>query len=143
MKDGKKILEQKHVKLTPNRILVLDALLKAGHPVSMIDLESIIQTMDRSSIFRVLTMFHEHNIVHGIEDGSGALKYEICMGEDHCSISDMHVHFYCESCHSTNCFESMPVPMVKLPPDFQPHSVNYMIKGLCPFCRRKQAGGLK
>ncbi|MCM1041337.1 MAG: transcriptional repressor [Bacteroides sp.] len=137
MKDGKQILEHKHIKLTPNRILVLDALLKVEHPVSMIDLDAIIQTMDRSSIFRVLNLFHEHDIVHSIEDGSGILKYEVCSGEDHCSIADMHVHFYCESCHSTTCFEAQPIPMVKLPPDFTPHSVNYMIKGLCPACSRK------
>ncbi|MCM1198095.1 MAG: transcriptional repressor [Bacteroidales bacterium] len=130
-------MEHRHVKPTVNRILVLDALVEAGRPVSLQELETIISTMDKSSIFRALTLFLDHDIVHGIEDGSGSLKYEVCHGDDHCSISDMHVHFYCESCHHTFCFESAQIPETQVPEGFLPRRVNYMIKGLCPSCRNK------
>lgn len=134
MKDATDILARKHVKPTPNRILVLDALLKADHPVSMAELDEIIETMDRSSIFRVLTLFGQHDVIHTIEDGSGSLKYEVCTSEDHCSVADMHVHFYCESCHETTCFEDIHIPPITLPDGFHTHAVNYMVKGLCPTC---------
>ena len=94
-------LERKGVKPTANRILVLKALLGNSTPVSLSDLEDFIVTMDKSSIFRVLTLFLEHNVVHAMEDGSGSLKYEVCMSEGRCSLSDMHIHFYCEVCHRT------------------------------------------
>ena len=137
MKDAEVILKCKDVKPTPNRILVLNALLDAAHPVSMGDLESAIETMDRSSIFRTLTLFVQHDIVRSIEDGSGSLKYEVCGGEQHCTIADMHPHFYCESCHETSCFEDIHIPEVALPSGYHVHSVNYMVKGLCPKCVRK------
>lgn len=137
MKQAADILAAKSVKSTPNRLLVLHALLRAGHPVSLTDLETDLETMDRSSIFRVLTLFGSHDIVHSIEDGSGSLKYEVCHGEHSCTVDDMHVHFYCESCQRTTCFEDIHIPQVPLPPGYHPRSVNYMVKGLCPTCSAK------
>ena len=49
----------------------------------------------------------------------------------------MHVHFYCESCQRTTCFEDIHIPQVPLPPGYHPRSVNYMVKGLCPTCSAK------
>lgn len=134
MKEAEEILERKGVRATANRIIVLDALMKEHHPVSLIQLEETIDTMDRSSIFRALTLFLENDIVHGIEDGSGSLKYEACHAAEHCSVSDMHVHFYCESCHETSCFEHTPIPPVALPSGYLIRSINYMVKGICPRC---------
>ncbi len=74
MKRSVEILERKKVRPTANRILVLEALLDTAHPVSLMELDDIIQTMDKSSVFRVLNVFLEADVVHGIEDGSGSLK---------------------------------------------------------------------
>ena len=95
------ILERRGVKPTSNRLLVLRAMFKVSRPVSLSELETELDTVDKSSIFRVLTLFVSHHVVHAIEDGSGTMKYEVCTGEDRCSLSDMHTHFYCESCHRT------------------------------------------
>lgn len=130
-------LERKGVKPTPNRMLVLKALLQSDHPVNLSELESILLTLDKSSIFRVLTLFLEHDLVHAIEDGSGSLKYEICTGDESCSIADMHIHFHCESCHKTYCFEQIPIPVAELPAGFTPHAITYMVKGECPECKRR------
>lgn len=129
-------IERRGVKATSNRILVFKALQGAAHPLSLAELEEIIATMDKSSVFRALNVFLENDIVHGIEDGSGSLKYELCHGEDHCSPADQHVHFYCEKCHTTYCFEEVPIPMVATPEGFHVHSVNYMLKGVCANCRK-------
>lgn len=129
-------LQNKGVKPTPNRILVLRELLQADRPQSLADLEFALETLDKSSIFRVLNLFVEHGIVHAIEDGSGSTKYETCKGEHECSPSDMHVHFFCESCRQTYCFESTHIPPVDLPDGFSAHTVNYMIKGICPACSK-------
>lgn len=129
------LLTNKGVKPTSNRILVIKELLKASRPVSLADLEAAMDfSMNKATIFRVLDTFSESDIIHVIEDGSRSLKYELCHGSGHHSISDQHVHFFCERCHKTFCFESAPVPAVDIPEGFHPHSVNYMIKGLCPHC---------
>ena len=132
------ILEIKGVKPTPNRILVLRAMLDAGHPVSLAELDSILGTVDRSSIFRVLSLFARTHVAHEIEDGSGMMKYEVCGGGQECTLDDMHVHFYCEACHRTFCLKDIRIPEIDLPEGFSIDSVNFMVKGVCPDCSGKE-----
>lgn len=130
------ILNSKGVRPTANRILVMKEFLKASNPISLADLEmSLDFTVDKASIFRVLELFAEKDVVHVIEDGSRSLKYELCHSGDKHSIADQHAHFYCERCKETYCLESARVPMIDMPEGFTPHSINYMIKGICPKCR--------
>lgn len=132
-------LERKKVKPTANRILVLKALKNAGKPMSIADLEDTLLTVDKSSIFRVLTLFLEHDIVHAFEDGRGVLNYELCTNEGACNLSDAHIHFYCESCRQSFCMENLLIPDFALPEGFTAHSVSFVIKGECPQCRRKHS----
>ena len=74
-------LEAKGIKPTANRILVLKTLASEHHPQSLSSLEHKMLTMDKSSIFRVLTLFLEHDVVHAFEDGRGILNYELCEEE--------------------------------------------------------------
>lgn len=135
--DVEDILTRKEVKPTSNRILVMRELIKASHPVSLADLEVLLGfSMDKASIFRVLELFSEKDIIHVIEDGSRSLKYELCHSGTHHTIADQHVHFYCERCKETYCFEDMSVPLVNIPEGFSPHAINYMIKGICPKCSK-------
>lgn len=127
-------LEKKGVKPTAVRILVFKALEEAQCPVSLLDLENVLETVDKSTIFRTLNVFLAHHVIHAIEDGSGSLKYEVCSNEETCSIDDMHTHFYCEKCHRTFCFQGIHVPTVHLPEGFEMQSINYMIKGICKEC---------
>lgn len=133
-------LEKKGVKPTAVRILVFKAIAEAGSPVSLLDLETRLETVDKSTIFRSLNVFLAHHVVHDIEDGSGSLKYEACTGEETCSIDDMHTHFYCEVCHHTFCFRGIHIPVIHLPDGFEMHGINYMVKGICRECARKEAG---
>ena len=133
--DIENLLQDKGVKPTANRILVMRELMQATRPVNMADLEkSIGYTMDKASVFRVLELFAEKDVVHVIEDGSRSLKYELCHSGKKHSIADQHAHFYCEHCKETYCIEAAKVPMIDMPDGFTPHSVNYMIKGICPKC---------
>lgn len=135
--DPQLIMERAGVKSTSNRVLILRALLNATSPMSLIEIENQLDTLERSSILRVLTLFHEHDIIHTIEDGRGITKYEICRGENHCSVSDMHPHFYCERCNRVYCFDDIAIPKVVVPAEFRVRTVNYMLKGTCPDCARK------
>ena len=56
-------LENKSVKPTVNRILVYSTLVRLNRPVSLKDLENEMLNLDRSSIFRVLTLFEENDVV--------------------------------------------------------------------------------
>lgn len=134
------MLEEHDIKPTANRIIVLRALDGAGRPMSLSELEYKILTIDKSGIFRALTLFREHHLVHVIEDGGDGVRYELCHSHHHDEglDDDLHVHFYCEQCHQTYCLEHIPVPQVALPEGFLMSSVNYMVKGLCPHCANKR-----
>jgi Fur family ferric uptake transcriptional regulator len=130
------LLASHDIKPTANRIVVAKTLAAAERPMSLSELEYKILSIDKSSVFRVLTLFREHHLVHVIEDGGDGVRYELCHSHDgHAEDDDQHVHFYCERCHRTFCLHDTPIPTVSLPEGYRLTSINYMVKGLCPECR--------
>ena len=130
------LLASHGIKPTANRIVVAKTLAAAERPMSLSELEYKILSIDKSSVFRVLTLFREHHLVHVIEDGGDGVRYELCHSHDgHAEDDDQHVHFYCERCHRTFCLHDTPIPTVSLPEGYRLTSINYMVKGLCPECR--------
>lgn len=134
-KDIIKRLSHKGVRHTPNRILVYKALAESERPMSLNNLENALLTMDKSSIFRVLTLFREHGVLHDFEDGRGVMHYELCACEGECDLADSHLHFYCESCQKTFCMEDVHLPEIPVPDGYSVHSISFVVKGLCPQCQ--------
>lgn len=130
-------LESKGIRPTANRILVMKTLMGEQNPQSLSNLEQKMVSMDKSSIFRTLTLFLEHDVVHAFEDGRGVLCYELCEEKGACDHHDGHIHFYCESCQRSFCMEDIHIPSFELPEGFYPHSISFVIKGECPDCRKK------
>ena len=130
-------LESKGIRPTANRILVMKTLMGEQNPQSLSNLERKMVSMDKSSIFRTLTLFLEHDVVHAFEDGRGVLCYELCEEKGACDHHDGHIHFYCESCQRSFCMEDIHIPSFELPEGFYPHSISFVLKGECPDCRKK------
>lgn len=130
-------LESKGIRPTANRILVMKTLMGEQNPQSLSNLERKMVSMDKSTIFRTLTLFLEHDVVHAFEDGRGVLCYELCEEKGACDHHDGHIHFYCESCQRSFCMEDIHIPSFELPEGFYPHSISFVIKGECPECRKK------
>lgn len=130
------LLTKHDIKPTTNRLLVLNELIRAKNPQSLLELEAGIDTLERSSILRTLGHLLDRHIIHVMEDGKGVCKYEICRQPGHCSVEDMHAHFYCYRCRHTYCLENCPVPLINLPEGYLPRSANFMFKGLCPSCAK-------
>lgn len=136
------LLEQRGIKPTAVRLLVLAALERADCALSLTELEARMGTVDKSSIFRSLTLFLAHHLVHVVEDGTGMQKYALCSPDCHCGeehhagLSDLHTHFRCERCHRTFCLRGLPVPSVPLPEGFTLTSANYVLVGICPECAK-------
>ena len=134
-------LASKDVRPTANRILVFKTLHDLHRPMSLKGLESRLLYMDKSSIFRVLSLFLEHDVVHTFEDGRGHLNYELCEHHGPCNHDENHVHFYCESCQRSFCLENVHVPEVQLPEGFEACSVSFVVKGVCAECILKKKNG--
>lgn len=134
MESAEAMLERKGIKPTANRILVLKELMGCSRPINLADMERMLETIDKASIFRVLELFSQKDLVHVIEDGSRTQKYELCHGSEQHTPADQHVHFYCEQCRETFCLESVSVPAVEVPDGYNVRSANYLLKGICPKC---------
>lgn len=131
------LLAQREIQPTAIRILVLQAMMKAGRSVSLLDLENMLDTVDKSTLFRTITLFLSHHLVHSIDDGTGSFKYAVCSSSCSCEVNDLHTHFHCERCNKTFCFTNIPTPVVNLPEGFTLSSINYVLKGVCPECAAK------
>lgn len=131
-------LEQKGIKPTANRILVYQTLYCHKVPLSLSRMEALMPLMDKSSIFRVLGLFLEHDVVHSFEDGRGILNYELCTEDGTCDHHDNHIHFYCEKCQHSFCLPHSTIPSFDLPEGFVANNVSFVIKGICKDCQRKE-----
>ncbi len=130
------MLRRAGVKISAGRILILRTLAEARRPLAAQDIEHFLMTVDRSSITRALTLFASHRLIHVVDDGTGASKYELCVRTEHRD-TDLHPHFHCMECGTTYCLEKTALPVIELPTGFEPLTANYVIKGICADCRRK------
>lgn len=131
------MLSSHGIRPTANRIVVIKAM--SGHDGSftLAELEEKIGSIDKSGIFRALTLFKEHHLVHVLEGAGEGVRYELCTSHDHERDDDTHVHFYCEHCSKTICLPALAIPPVDLPEEYEMHTVNYVVKGICPACKHK------
>lgn len=135
MKISEEFLKNNGVKPSPVRLLVINTIADSDSPLSALDIEIRLATVDHSSISRSLNTLLDADLIHAIHDGSGAVKYECCPEPEHHGASHTHVHFRCRKCGRTECLPKIPVPRVTLPSGYEPEDANYILTGLCPRCR--------
>ncbi|MDE5806636.1 MAG: transcriptional repressor [Muribaculaceae bacterium] len=133
-KDLTEKMESLGIRPTAVRLMIGRVLDATDHPVSALEIEMELDTVDRSTITRSLSLFHDKGLIHLIEDGSGAAKFELCDSSHDAEDSDMHVHFHCRKCGRTVCLHSVQVPSIELPPNFFGESSNFTVTGLCDHC---------
>ncbi len=126
------LMAEHGVKVTANRLLIARALEQAGRPLSMMELEERLESIDKSNVFRTLVAFKDAHLVHVLE--GDPVRYELCHSHHEGHDDDLHVHFYCVKCHKTYCLEEIPVPPVQVPEGYQVQEENYLLRGICPQC---------
>lgn len=135
--DYSPILEEAGIRPTSTRLLIYEAIAGTKDTFSLGSLEEQLQSVDKSVIFRTLTLFHEHRLIHSVDDGSGSLKYCLCHNHGHCKEKEEHCHFYCECCGKTYCLSKDMIPPVDIPEGFIARKMNYIIKGTCAECSKR------
>ena len=106
------------------RLLIFKGIVEYAAPFSLEELYNHLETIDRSTVFRALTLFEEEHLLHSFEDGSGKRKY--CYHHpshsSHCGETARtcrHIHATCRVCGRSMCITSQEVPVVPLPVDFE------------------------
>lgn len=152
-------LQNHDVRPTAVRIMIWRTLIDFDYAFSMGDLEGVLPTVDRSTLFRALTLFTEHELLHTLDDGTGAVKYCICSehaccdhdGHDQeCGHDELpsirhhlaceHVHLTCTRCGRTYCLKEERIPEVHIPAGFIVQSAQYIIHGVCERCSHRIHG---
>ena len=72
-----KLLEEHGIRPTANRLLIAQALEAAGRPLSLMELEARLETIDKSNISRALALFRDARLVHVLEDAGEGIRYEL------------------------------------------------------------------
>lgn len=131
-----RILTEHGVNPTAVRILVYRNITEFHHAFSLADVEAALGSVDKSTLFRTLTLFAARHLLHQVEDGSGSKKYCVCHNSHPCALGDLHCHFRCERCGTTYCLPRTAIPAMTLPEGFAPQRAELVFSGLCPDCNR-------
>jgi Fur family ferric uptake transcriptional regulator len=64
------------------------------------------------------------------------MKYALCQAgcAEH-NHHDQHIHFSCVKCGHTFCLDSVPIPPLQLPPEYEFQKVDLLAQGICKNCR--------
>ena len=127
-------LRKRNIKPTAMRELVLKVLTDQKTAISLPELEQKFEKADKATLYRTLKTFEKQKLIHSIDDGTGPVKYALCLEECSCSVNDLHVHFHCTECNKTYCLHEIPVPDISLPKGFTLESVNMVVQGVCANC---------
>lgn len=136
MTQEEQLLQSVGVRLTAVRLLVWRQIARQTGTFCLADLEGQLPTVDRSTLFRALTLFADHHLLHVIDDGSGSQKYCVCHCDDR-HHHHGHLHFSCVHCQTTYCLHGIFIPEIELPEGFEAGDSEFIIKGICPECKRK------
>lgn len=131
------VFEKAGIRVTAVRLLIWREIRRSfAGAFSLSDLEDTLPTVDKSTLFRTLTLLSEAHLLHDIDDGSGSHKFCVCHHDDtlHCT---GHVHLTCRVCHRTFCLTDIRIPQVELPEGFVPEEAEYIVKGVCPECAKR------
>lgn len=135
MEQIENILADAGVKPTAIRIMVMQEIIAYNHPFTLADMEERLCTVDKSTLFRTLTLFLEHKLLHDVDNGSGSKIYCRC---ECAPIHTSHIHFTCTVCGQTYCIKDIDTSIVPHPKGFLVNEMNCVMKGLCPACLKRQ-----
>ena len=131
-----KILKVSNLSVTKNRKKVLKVFLKLGKPLGLKMIKSSIPNIDRVTLFRILSVFEKHQIIHAIHLQNRDRLYALCNHE--CSSSEnvhthKHIHFQCEDCSEVICLPIDVLPIVNVP-NYIVYELNINATGVCSNC---------
>ncbi len=131
------ILKQSQLSITESRLKILELFHQQNKALSHADIERMSsKNFDRVTVYRTLQTFVDKGIIHTIPTADNSVVYALC--KETCSEGhhhDDHVHFICDDCGNTYCFDKINVPKVSVPKGFSTKQVNVLVNGVCKNCR--------
>ena len=131
-----KKIKNGNLAVTKNRKKVLKVFLTVGRPIALKTIKSSIENIDRVTLFRILSVFEDHHIIHSIHLDNGDRLYALCNPE--CSSSEKkhthdHIHFQCKDCKEVMCLPIDNKPAISIP-NYIIDEVSINASGTCLNC---------
>ena len=105
-----------------------------NHSFTLANMEDWLTTVDKSTLFRTLTLFRERKLLHDVDNGSGSRVYCRC---ECAPMHASHIHFTCSTCGQTFCIRDIDASVVPHPEGFVVRESSIVLKGLCPECAKQ------
>jgi len=146
-KDGLDILQRAGIYKTPQRLAVLNILLKSTTPLNVSCVRELLtgkNRIDRVTVYRILSLFKQRGIIREITSTGGVNFIEMATQEN-----PVHPHFSCRSCGMLSCLEpltfSQSHQLISAKEDYRVDHIEINISGVCSGCRnattlQKQSG---
>ncbi len=133
------LLESASLEATTNRLQVLEVIGGSHCPLSATDIYNVFdrtQAMNKVTVYRILDLLVEHNILERLSTGGRAAYYGLAPNEHHAS----HAHFYCNRCGQMDCLrpETFSIDSELLKKTFPGKiaRVEIRVDGICKNCLR-------
>jgi Fur family ferric uptake transcriptional regulator len=126
-------------RVTRQRVLVLDFLLSqekslTHHEIQAHLTKKLHEELDSVTLYRVLEWLTENELIHRIAGADQVWRFSAGAGHH----AHEHAHFQCTTCEQVTCFTDLALPRkIKLPDGFQTQEIDFLIKGTCANCNRK------
>jgi Fur family ferric uptake transcriptional regulator len=130
------VLLERGVRLTPQRLMVLEALAEhaGGHITADRVLTAVVQRypyVDKTTVYRTLELLREHGLVVMTDLGGGKFEYEL--------VGQPHHHIVCKTCGYTVALDDATLDplraLVEAQTGFQPCFDHFALFGVCPACQ--------
>jgi Fur family ferric uptake transcriptional regulator len=132
-------LANENLKMTPQRRVILDTLLRKSDHLSSEELYALVKKRDASigqaTVYRTLKLLSDSGLIEPLDFADGVTRYEPCYGKDH------HDHLICEQCGKN--IEIVDEVIERRQEQLaQEHGFTLIrhkmyLYGLCPDCRKK------
>ncbi|MRX06249.1 transcriptional repressor [Pseudoduganella sp. FT25W] len=126
-------------RVTRQRVLVLDFLLGQNKSLTHHEIQARLartahEALDSVTLYRVLEWLTENELIHRIAGADQVWRFSAGAGHH----AHEHAHFQCTKCEQVTCVTEVALPRkIKLPDGFQTQEIDFLIKGTCPNCSRK------
>lgn len=133
-----RLLKERNLKITPKRILVLNALLQNTSKAYSFSelLKPLTGKMNRSTIYRSLDTLLENDLITKMIDINGDIIYTLNF-EEKCE-HKLHPHLKCDQCGVLECLPAFPQNYASLLQQSGVDKLNIVLGGTCSNCLVKK-----
>ena len=132
-KELKKILEDNNIRLSHQRLLILDYLvLNHNHPSAekiYTDLKKVDPVISQATVYNTLNLLTDKRIIRELDFNMVSKRYEFS--------KQSHGHFICEECESIIDFNVKEQDIPEELKDYDIHTVEIVYRGICHNCKKK------